>query len=173
MGRDSKEESSRQTDRWPQGSGAASRGGLTSQLCHRPAGRAWERLPLLPCLSFPVCKVRSVINTCVYYTQRCGGSWNPADLAHLCFATGSLLGSARRGHARETHGQEEGDEMRPLQSASPQRAASVSSAQQRFFILHHMCLSAPVTKPSVQPLPTTAELGRGHAPHPPPLLQTV
>ena len=145
-----------------------------------PAGRAWEHLPLLPCLSFPGCKVRSRLQTHAFIIlSAAAGAGTLQTSHHLCFATGSLPGSARRGRARETHGQEEGDEMRPLQSASPQRAASVSTAQQRFFILHHRCLSAPVTKPSVQPLPTTAELGRGHAPPPPrpsfrdPLLQTV
>lgn len=125
-----------ETDRSPQASGAASGGQLTSQLCHRPAGRAWERLPLLPCLSFPVYKARSQLQTHAFIILSAAVGAGTLKTSHVSALSRAPCRALPGGGARErlTGGRRETDE--PLPVGSPSRAASVSSAQQGFFILH-------------------------------------
>lgn len=156
-----------ETDRSPQASGAASGGQLTSQLCHRPAGRAWERLPLLPCLSFPVYKARSQLQTHAFIILSAAVGAGTLKTSHVSALSRAPCRALPGGGARErlTGGRRETDEPLPVGSPS-----ACSFCEQRPARLLH---PAPVTKPGVQPLPTSAELARGHAAPHPPLLQTV
>ena len=90
-----------QTDRSPQGSSAASGGELTSQLCHRPAGRAWERLPLLPCLSFPVCKVRSRLQTHAFIILSVAAGAGTLQTSHVSASPWAPCRALPGGGARE------------------------------------------------------------------------